>query len=174
MPLVQRKNKKVTRQDLEEEFDLGELRGTFPASGPLIGATLVLLRLITAFCIVLIIAVFATHRPGAGYLRALIPGGVVLVLYGIRFGWQWTSARFGIRRHYLYAQGLVTTGWGNGVRGWILWSEVTGVTRRRMSIYGLFIFIQVVRIKRADLSTFQLVLLGINPPLLQQMRKLTG
>lgn len=120
---------RVSIEDLDDEFDLGKLIGTYRLNTPLTVFTRVVG---TAWLI--IYALLALVWTGSAHGVLLIVLAVVIILL---IGWRWLAKRWNLHRCLTYEEALVTTGWSGRVRDWVLRSEINQVLETRVRVNGI-------------------------------------
>ncbi|WP_314247473.1 hypothetical protein [Streptomyces sp. DSM 40907] len=113
---------------------LGDIRGDYAVISPAMGATMQVLR---GFLLLLWIAMLVTTvvNPSAVDANAVGTTAVVAAVYALKFGWRRLTARLGVNRCYLCADGVAVTNRFGRIRDWVEWSEVTGV--QQTAVVGL-------------------------------------
>jgi hypothetical protein len=164
------KGNRVTLQDLEEEFGLGELRGSYPVRSVPGFMGLLGMRFITLGYIAVIIGLIVRGIAPPYYWRLAVLITLAPALYGVWRVWRRLAARFRTHLYYLYADGLVRTGWTGYVKDWVLWTETASVKRKRfVTFWILFLTVGRVDFIRTDDSVFGVPLAGWNPRLLRDL-----
>jgi hypothetical protein len=151
---------RVTLRDLQEEFGLSELVGSYRVPGVLSWLEFLSVALFLGF----VVALIRFRLPAAAYAAT---GGIAAGFAVLNVAWSWLTGRLGMRRYLLYPEGLVKVGWYRPT-SWVLWSEIVGT--RRTGIYPLGVFsalynVSRIELKRADGSAFTISLMGFLPRL---------
>ncbi len=152
-------------RDRAEALGLGEERGTYAVAG-LWGALAQLARRLLAglFVALLVCMVVISPRFQKGVITM---GTVMLSLFGLTLAWRGISARFGLRRCYLYTRGLVVTGTFGRVRHAVAWSEVTEL--KWMANPTLLLAFHRFEIERRGAGRVAFLALGIKPRLVEAL-----
>ncbi|MFJ2706085.1 hypothetical protein ACIO3R_23155 [Streptomyces sp. NPDC087428] len=147
-------------------FGLGERFGSYPIAGVGGGLAQMARRVGVALYVSLIICL-ATIRPPAAFAKGAVMTAVVLVLFGLMLAWRRMSVRFGLRRCYVYEDGLVVTNLFGGVQDAVAWSEVTALNR----YIGASVFMTLHRfeIARHGLRPLVILALGLKPPMVDAL-----
>ncbi|MEU1041893.1 hypothetical protein ACFYP4_08415 [Streptomyces sp. NPDC005551] len=105
---------------------LGDVRGDYAIINPATGAMMQVLR---GFLLLLWIALLVTTvvNPSAVNDNAAVATAVVAAVYALKFGWRRLTARLGVNRCYLCADGVAVTDRFGRIRDSVAWTEVTGV-----------------------------------------------
>ncbi|CAL9313557.1 hypothetical protein SUDANB25_05125 [Streptomyces sp. SudanB25_2051] len=129
---------------------LGEIRGHYAVINPAVGATMQVLR---GFMLLLwgVLLVITVVDPSQVDGNAAVMTAVVAGVYAVKFGWRALSARLGVNRCYLCADGVAVTDRFGRVRDSVAWSEVTGV--RQTAVAGLVAGFHRVEISRSRPDT---------------------
>ncbi|MEU6067691.1 hypothetical protein ABZ864_25325 [Streptomyces sp. NPDC047082] len=152
-------------RDRAEALGLGEERGTYAVAG-LWGALAQLARRLLAGLFVALLVCMVVISPR--FQKGLITmGTVMLSLFGLTLAWRGISARFGLRRCYLYTRGLVVTGTFGRVRHAVAWSEVTEL--KWMANPTLLLAFHRFEIERRGAGRVAFLALGIKPPLVEAL-----
>ncbi|MCL7380506.1 hypothetical protein [Streptomyces sp. 35G-GA-8] len=145
---------------------LGEKLGSFPIAG--VGGGLAqMARRGGVVLYVIVIVCLAAITPPAAFAKGAVMTAVVLVLFGLTLAWRRLSARFGLRRCYLYSNGLVVTNLFGGVQDAVAWSEVAGL--KRLSGASVFMTFHRVEIARHGLRPLAFLAMGLKPPLVDAL-----
>ncbi|MGW6603166.1 hypothetical protein [Streptomyces sp. NPDC055036] len=145
---------------------LGEKLGSYPIAG--VGGGLAqMARRVGVVLYVIVIVCLAAITPPAAFAKGAVMTAVVLVLLGLMLAWRRLSARFGLRRCYLYTNGLVVTNLFGGVQDAVAWSEVTGLNR--LSGASVFMTFHRVEIARHGLRPLAFLAMGLKPPLVDAL-----
>ncbi|MFE9676830.1 hypothetical protein ACFYO5_22220 [Streptomyces sp. NPDC006259] len=125
---------------------LGDIRGDYAVINPSMGAMTQVLR---GFLLLLWIALLVTTvvNPSAVDDNAAVMTGVVAAVYGLKFGWRRLTARLGVNRCYLCADGVAVTDRFGRIRDSVMWNEVTGV--RDMAVVSLVLGCHRIEISRS-------------------------
>ncbi|HET6859391.1 MAG TPA: hypothetical protein VFH94_20165 [Streptomyces sp.] len=156
----------VQQQHITDGLGFGEACGNHPVSG--VGGGLAQLgrRLVLGASVVLVVLLFV-NKPSGALVKGTVTGAVVLTLFGLTMAWRRTAARFGLRRCYLYAGGLVVTNVFGRVRDVVAWSEVT-VLNRMVSQSPLMAFHRFELARRSS-ATVAFLALGLQPALVDAL-----
>jgi hypothetical protein len=129
---------------------LGELRGDYAIINPAIGTTMQVLRgfLLLGWIVLLVATVV---NPSAVNDNAAVATAVVAAVYALKFGWRWLTARVGVNRCYLCADGVAVTSRFGRIRDSVAWSEVTGV--QQMTVVGKVVACHRIEIFRSRSAT---------------------
>lgn len=146
-----------------DELDLGERRGSYPVAG-LSGFFAQLARRgIMAFYIAIVI-VLLVDRPPDMLTRGAAMSAVLVGLIGYLLAWRRLTARLGLRRCYLYTDGVVVTNWFGRVQDCVSWRnvrELDGLSAQSL----VFSFHRLELWRRDRGKPLRLVALGMNPKL---------
>ncbi len=125
---------------------LGEIRGDYAIINPAMGAMAQVLR---GFLLLLWIALLVATvvNPSAVNDNAAVATAVVAVVYALKSGWRRLTARLGVNRCYLCADGVAVTDRFGRIRDSVAWSEVTGV--QQTAVVGLVIGCHRIEISRS-------------------------
>jgi hypothetical protein len=125
---------------------LGGIRGDYAVINPAMGAMFQVLR---GFLLILWIALLVATvvDPDAVNDNAAVATAVVVVVYALKFGWRLLTARLGVNRCYLCADGVAVTNRFGRIRDSAAWSEVTGV--QQTAIAGLVVGCHRIEIFRS-------------------------
>ncbi|MFJ1896891.1 MULTISPECIES: hypothetical protein [unclassified Streptomyces] len=145
---------------------LGEKLDSYPIAGVAGGLTQMARRAGVVLYVILIIGLIAI-RPPAAFAKGSVLTAVVFVLFGLTLAWRRMSARFGLRRCYVYADGLVVTNLFGGVQDTVAWSEVT-VLNRSMGA-SVFMAFHRFEIARHGLRPLAFLALGLKPPIVDAL-----
>ncbi|MFI6858601.1 hypothetical protein ACIBKZ_01650 [Streptomyces sp. NPDC050421] len=107
-------------------FGWGEACGDHAVAGVAGALAQTARRLLMALCLLLLVLLLV-KRPADALTKGAVVTGVVLVVWGLTRAWSLVSARFGLRRCYLFEGGLVLTDLFGRPRGAVAWSEVTAL-----------------------------------------------
>ncbi|MGW7267818.1 hypothetical protein [Streptomyces sp. NPDC054842] len=132
-------------RDRTAGLGLGDLRGDYAVINPAMGAMMQVLR----GCLLLMwiaLIVITVVNPAAVDGNAAVATVVVAVVYALKFAWRLLTARLGVNRCYLCADGVAVTGRLGRVRDSVTWAEVTGV--QQTAIVGLLIAAHRIEIFR--------------------------
>jgi hypothetical protein len=145
---------------------LGVARGSHPVSG--LGGALAQCgrRIVVGVCLGLIIALVFI-RPSSAFVKGLCTAAVALVLLGLTQVWRRLSARFGLRRCYLFSCGLVVTNAFGRVHDVVLWTDVAALNH--MSNQSGLLSFHRFEIVRHGSGLLPLLALGANPPLVEAL-----
>ncbi|MEU0280532.1 hypothetical protein [Streptomyces sp. NPDC006195] len=147
-------------------LDLGEKLGSYPIAGVGGGLAQMARRGGAALYVVMIVCL-AAITPPAAFAKGAVMTVVVVILFGLMLAWRRTSARLGLRRCYLYTDGLVVTNLFGGVRDAVAWSEVTELNR--LSGASVFMTFHRVEISRHGHRPLAFLALGLEPPLVNAL-----
>lgn len=144
----------------------GEARGNYAVAG--LGGGLAQLgrRLLLGLCLALLVSLVYI-RPTAAFTKGAITISVALVAIGLRWAWGRASARFGLRRCYLFRDGLVITGLFGQPRRAVPWAEVMGM--QMMTSQSLFMAFYRFEITRRGSRPVAFLALGFQPPLVEPL-----
>ncbi|WP_327350688.1 hypothetical protein [Streptomyces sp. NBC_01304] len=145
---------------------LGAKLGSYPVAG-VAGGLAQMARRVGLVLYVVIIVCLVAITPPAAFTKGAVMTAVVLVLFGLMLAWRRMSARFGLRRCYLYTDGLVVTNLFGGVQDAVAWSEVTELNR--LSGASVFMTFHRVGIARHGLRPLVFLALGVKPPLVDAL-----
>ncbi|MGW6982525.1 hypothetical protein ACWGE1_24340 [Streptomyces sp. NPDC054932] len=125
---------------------LGEIRGDYAVINPATGAMMQVLR---GFLLLLWIAMLVTTvvNPSAVGANAVGTSAVVAAVYALKFGWRRLTARLGVNRCYLCADGVAVTNRFGRIRDCVAWREVTGV--QQMAVVSLVMGCHRIEIHRS-------------------------
>jgi hypothetical protein len=114
-----------------EGLGLGEIRGDHSVMSPTTGVALQVLR---GFMWLGGIALLGAtvFNPSAVGMNIIGMTAVVAAVYAWMFGWRRLSARLGVNRCYLCADGVAVSDRFGRIRDSVPWSEVTGVQETAM------------------------------------------
>ncbi|MFD6279536.1 hypothetical protein ACFWFI_28805 [Streptomyces sp. NPDC060209] len=113
---------------------LGEIRGDHAVINPMMGSMMQVFRgFLLIFWVVMLVTTVV--NPSAVNDNALVTSIVVAAVYALKFGWRRLTARLGVNRCYLCADGVAVTGRFGRIRDSVAWSEVTGV--QQTAVVGL-------------------------------------
>jgi hypothetical protein len=163
------KDRPVTLQELTEELNLGEQRGSYPLDGVVSALSAFGLRVLTALWLAGFIGIIAAGSGAVAYGRVAIVGAAVLALYGARAGAHWLTRRYSRHRVLLYSTGLVKTDWTGRPRDWVQWADVSGVTSRRTMMAGVILAVWAVKLRQADGGAVRVTALGLKPRFLRDL-----
>ncbi|MFD5871429.1 hypothetical protein [Streptomyces sp. NPDC060322] len=126
---------------------LGTIRGDYAVINPMIGSMMQVLR---GFLLILWIFMLITTvvNPDAVDGNAAVTTAVVAAVYALKLGWRLLTARLGVNRCYLCADGVAVTGRFGRVRDSVRWSEVTGV--QQTAVVGLVMGCHRIEIHRSN------------------------
>ncbi|WP_328843442.1 hypothetical protein [Streptomyces sp. NBC_00258] len=155
----------IVRQGVDG-LGLGEKLGSYPIAG--VGGGLAqMARRVGLLLYVVMIVCLVVLAPRAAFAKGAVMTAVVFVLFGLVLAWRRTSARFGLRRCYLYTDGLVVTNLFGGVKDVVAWREVTALNR--LSGASLFMVFHRVEIARHGLRPLAFLALGLEPALVEAL-----
>ncbi|MCL8013487.1 hypothetical protein [Streptomyces sp. AS02] len=122
---------------------------------------------------VVLLVCLVVMRLSWGFQKGVITtGAVVLSLFGLTLAWRGLSARFGLRRCYLYTRGLVVTSTFGRVRHAVAWSEVTEL--KWMSNLTLLLAFHRFEIERRGAGRVAFLVLGWKPRLVEALQTQAG
>ncbi|WP_086748141.1 MULTISPECIES: hypothetical protein [Streptomyces] len=129
---------------------LGEIRGDYAIVNPATGAMAQVLR---GFLLLLWIALLVATvvNPSAVDDNAVVTTAVVAAVYALKFGWRRLTARLGVNRCYLCADGVAVTNRFGRLRDSVAWDEVTGV--QQTALVGLVLGCHRIEIFRSRSAT---------------------
>ncbi|MCX4679496.1 hypothetical protein OG413_30140 [Streptomyces sp. NBC_01433] len=144
----------------------GEARGDYAVAA--LGGALAQLgrRLLIGLCLVLLVALVYI-RPTAAFTKGAITISAALVAIGLRWAWGRASTRFGLRRCYLFRDGLVITGLFGQPRRAVAWADVMGM--QMMVSQSLFLAFYRFEIIRRGSRPVAFLALGFQPPLVEPL-----
>ncbi|WNI20605.1 hypothetical protein [Streptomyces sp. ITFR-16] len=148
-----------------DRFGFGQAHGDYAVAG--VGGALsqVGRRMLTALCLVVLV-LLVVKKPPSAVTKGTITLAVLLVAFGITRIWGSLSARFGLRRCYLFTGGLVVTGMFGGARA-VPWSEVT--TLKMMSSQQLLMSFYRFEVGRRGGAPLAFLAMGMKPALVDQL-----
>ncbi|MER6116674.1 hypothetical protein [Streptomyces sp. A0642] len=111
---------------MKDRFGLGAACGDYAVAGVAGGLAQMARRTLTLLGLVLLVLLVVKRPPAASAKGALIVG-IALAVWGLTRAWRVVSARFGLRRCYLFVGGVVVTDLFGRPRGVVAWSEVTSL-----------------------------------------------
>ncbi|MFH8798115.1 hypothetical protein ACH4F6_00740 [Streptomyces sp. NPDC017936] len=125
---------------------LGDIRGDHAVINPATGAMTQVLR---GFLLLLWIALLVATvvDPSAVNDNAAVMTAVVAAVYALKFGWRRLTARLGVNRCCLCADGVAVTDRFGRIRDSVAWSEVSGV--QQTAVVGLVMGCHRVEIFRS-------------------------
>lgn len=123
-------------RDRAAELGLGGIRGDHAVINPTMGAMFQVLRGFL-LCVWIALIVTTIVNPSAVDGNAAVATVVVAAVYALKFAWRLLTARLGVNRCYLCAEGVAVTGRFGRVRDSVTWNEVTGV--QQTTVVGLLI-----------------------------------
>lgn len=147
-------------------FGLGGACGDYAVAG--VGGALAQTgrRILLTLCLVLLV-LLAVKQPTAALTRSAVVIGIVLVVWGLTRAWGLMSARFGLRRCYLLAGGLVVTDLFGRPRGVVAWSEVAAlnvmVSRSPLMAFHRF------EVERRGVGRLAFLAMGMRPALVEPL-----
>ncbi|MFI2765612.1 hypothetical protein ACH5A3_43560 [Streptomyces echinatus] len=157
-------------RDRAEALGLGEERGGYAVAG-LWGALAQLARRFLAGVFVALLVCLVVLS--SGFQKGVITmGAVMLSLFGLTLAWRGLSARFGLRRCYLYTRGLVVTSTFGRVRHVVAWTEVTEL--KWMSNLTLLLAFHRFEIEQRGAGRVAFLALGIKPQLVDALQTQAG
>ncbi|MFF7975760.1 hypothetical protein [Streptomyces sp. NPDC007905] len=160
------RGRQASVRDCAEALGLGEERGSYAVAG-LCGALAQLARRFLAGLFVVLLVCMVVIS--SGFQKGVITmGAVMLSLFGLTLAWRGLSARFGLRRCYLYTRGLVVTGTFGRVRHAVAWSEVTELKWMAANMTLLLAFHRF-EIERRGAGRVAFLALGIKPRLVEAL-----
>ncbi|MER5512830.1 hypothetical protein ABT052_47420 [Streptomyces sp. NPDC002766] len=129
---------------------LGDIRGDYAVINPAIGTTAQVLRgfMLLGWIVLLVTTVV---NPSAVNNNAAVATAVVAAVYTLKFGWRRLTARLGVNRCCLCADGVAVTGRSGRIRDFVAWSEVTGV--QQMTMVGYVVACHRIEILRNRSAT---------------------
>ncbi|MGW2572579.1 hypothetical protein [Streptomyces sp. NPDC001537] len=159
--------RRTSVRDRAEALGLGEERGSYAVAGPWSALSQFARRLLAGLVVVLLVRLVVVSP---GIQKGVITmGSVTLSVFGLTLAWRGLSARFGLRRCYLYTRGLVVTGTFGRVRHAVAWSEVTELKWVAANMTLLLVFHRC-EIERRGAGRVAFLALGIKPPLVEALR----
>lgn len=143
-------------------FGPGEACGDYAVAG--VGGALAQTgrRILLTLCLVLLV-LLAVKQPAAALTKGAVVIGIVLVVGGATRAWGLVSARFGLRRCYLFAGGLVVTDLFGRPRGVVAWSEVTALNV--MVARSLLMAFHRFEVERRGAGRLAFLAMGMQPAL---------
>ncbi|MCX5008962.1 hypothetical protein OHB05_41310 [Streptomyces sp. NBC_00638] len=105
---------------------LGPIRGDYALMTPFAGTLLQILRGFLLIAWVLM-AGFTVFTPDQVDGNLAWTTAVVIAVYTVTFGWRLLTARLGMNRCYLLAEGVAVTNRFGRVTDSVAWSDVTGI-----------------------------------------------
>jgi hypothetical protein len=149
-----------------DALGLGEERGSYAISGVGGGLAQLARRSIVGLYVVILVALVVS-RPPAAFTSGAVAGAVVLALFSLTLAWRRASAKFGIKRCYLYTGGLVVTNLFGRMGDVVAWTEVTALNRMEsQSVLLAFHRVEFVRRSSASLA---FVVPGLKPALMEAL-----
>lgn len=146
---------RVTVEDLEDEFRLGELIDSYPLNTVAATFVQIILGIIAIVYVTLAVIEGGLEVAHGSTVTASLLFASLPVLLGLIIGWRRLASQRNLHRCLSYEEGLVTTGWFGYVRDWVLRSEITRVLEVRVHQYGWHTN-SGFRFTRADGSVFYL------------------
>ncbi|WP_405812367.1 hypothetical protein OG524_35015 [Streptomyces sp. NBC_01520] len=143
----------------------GEAYGDYPVAGVAGALAQVARRLIIGLSLALIVAL-AVDRPSGAFVKGVVATSVVIVMVGLRWAWGRLSARWGLRRCYLYPGGLVLTDIVGRPRA-VAWEQVAALNT--LSGQSLFMSFHRFEVVRRGYRTVAFLAMGAQPPLVAQL-----
>ncbi|GGQ21360.1 hypothetical protein GCM10010249_45090 [Streptomyces roseolilacinus] len=145
---------------------LGAVRGDYAVINPALGAVAQVLR---GFLLLLWGALLVTTvvNPSAVDGNAAVATAVVAAVYALKFGWRRLTARLGVNRCYLCADGVAVTDRFGRIRDSVAWSEVTGV--RQQAVAGLVVACHRVEVLRRGAAPLWFVAPGAKSALVRAL-----
>ncbi|MEU1181551.1 hypothetical protein ABZ464_28695 [Streptomyces sp. NPDC005820] len=107
------------------------------------------------------------NRPESALTRGVVASAMILGLFAIRPAWLRVSAKFRIRRCYLYRDGLAVTDWFGRVHRAVAWSDVIEV--RRTVALSLVMAFHRIEISPRGSAVVAFVVLGQKPALVEAL-----
>jgi hypothetical protein len=107
-------------------FGLGAACGDYAVAGVAGGLAQMARRVLALLGLVLLV-LLAVKQPASASAKGALIVGVAAALWGLTRAWRFVSARFGLRRCYLFVGGVVVTNLFGRPRGVVPWSEVTSL-----------------------------------------------
>ncbi|MEU1366661.1 hypothetical protein ABZ454_11050 [Streptomyces sp. NPDC005803] len=147
-------------------FGLGQACGDYAVAG--VGGALAQTarRGLAVLCLVLLV-LLVVKKPPAALTKGAVIAGIALAVWGLTRAWGLISARFGIRRCYLFAGGLVVTGLFGRPRGVVAWSEVTALNV--MVSRSLLMAFHRFEVERRGTGRLAFLAMGMQPALVQPL-----
>ncbi|MFI6339144.1 hypothetical protein [Streptomyces sp. NPDC050535] len=147
-------------------FDLGKKLGNYPIAGVGGGLAQLTRRIVVAVAVVFL-GSLVIRRPPAAFTKGAVMVGVLLAVFGLTLAWRRATARLGINRCHLYADGFVVTNLLGGVRDVVAWNRVTALNRiEAQSLLMSFHRLEFARRGSGDLG---FVILGLRPALVEAL-----
>jgi hypothetical protein len=145
---------------------LGEIRGDYAVINPAMGTMMQVLR---GFLLILWIALLVATvvNPSAVNDNAAVATAVVAAVYALKFGWRRLTARLGLNRCYLCADGVAVTNRIGRIRDSVPWNEVTGV--EQTALVGLVIGCHRIEMFRSRSAPLWFVAPGAKSALVQAL-----
>lgn len=146
-----------------EGLDLGERRGSYPVAG-VPGFFAQLARRGGMALYIAIVIGLLVNRPPDMLTKGAVMAAVLVGLIGYLLAWRRLTARLGLRRCYLYTDGVVVTNWFGRVQDWVAWRnvrELDGLTAQSL----VFSFHRLELWRRDSGKPLRLLALGMNPKL---------
>ncbi|WP_416977075.1 hypothetical protein [Streptomyces sp. T028] len=145
-------------------LNLGPKRGDYSIAGVAGGlgqmARRLSVGLYAAYMIMLIVS-----RPESALARGVVASAMILGLFALRLAWLQVSAKFRIRRCYVYREGLAVTDWFGRVHTVVAWSNVIEV--RRTIALSLVMAFHRIEIAPRGSAVVAFVVLGQKPALVE-------
>ncbi|WP_406458357.1 hypothetical protein OG782_35960 [Streptomyces sp. NBC_00876] len=144
-----------------ERLGWGEASGDYAIAG--VGGALaqVARRTLLALCLVTLV-LLAVKQPPAALTKGAVTLTVALAVVGLTWAWGRAGARFGLRRCYLFNDGLVVTGLFGRARA-MAWTEVTAL--KVMGSQSLFMAFYRFEFERRGAGRVAFLAMGHQPAL---------
>ncbi|WP_329126828.1 hypothetical protein [Streptomyces sp. NBC_01465] len=154
------------RQDVGR-LALGKKLGSYPVAG-VAGALAQVARRLGAVLYIILIVCLVAKRPPTAFAKGAVMTAVVFALFGLVLAWRRISARFGLRRCHLHANGLVVTNLFGGIQDAVTWREVTELNRLRAA--SLLMAFHRFEISRHGRRPLAFLAPGLEPPLVDALQ----